>query len=358
MKERGRSIAFVFPWICKIPIGGYKVAFEYANRLAHDGYEVSIIYPRFLDFWHKSFIEKLRTIKWAIFGGNNFSSRCWFHLNDSIKEYFPLTLDHKRVVDADVYIATACTTARYVKDYPARTKKFYFIQGYEDWTMPEEKLKETYSFCFKKIVISNWLHVKLKSLGYNSVVVPNGFDSTQYYMTIPVSMKNRFRISVLYHTIPTKDFTTSYEALKLVYNKYPDKIKVEMFGTEKPSFQLPSWINFHLSPSHEEHLRINNESGIYVASSYSEGWGLTIGEAMMCGQAVVCTDANGFLEIAVNERNALVSPARNAEALANNIFRLLENDDLRCELANNAVEDIKKFSVEASYKKFREIIEQ
>lgn len=358
MKECGRRIAFVFPSICKIPVGGFKVAFEYANRFAQDGYDVSIIYPRFLNFWQKGFIDKLRTIKWAIFGENNFSSRNWFNLDDRIKEHFPITLNYREDIDADIYVSTACITAKYVDRYPKGTKKFYFIQDYETWILPEEGLRKTYSFNMKKIVISNWLHAKLKSLNCDSVIVPNGFDPSQYYMTIPIEMKKRFQISVLYNTRPTKDFTTSYEALMKVHNKYPDKIKVEMFGTEKTSFQLPSWINFHFSPSYEEHLKINNESSIYLASSYSEGWGLTIGEAMMCGQAVVCTDANGFLEMAVHERNALVSPVRDSDALAHNIMRLFDDDDLRCELARNGVEDIKKFSVEESYKKFRSVIEQ
>lgn len=44
------------------------------------------------------------------------------------------------------------------------------------------------------------------------------------------------------------------------------------------------------NPTPEQHLKINNESAIYLGCSKLEGWGLTVGEAMMCGQAVVCTD--------------------------------------------------------------------
>ena len=129
-----------------------------------------------------------------------------------------------------------------------------------------------------------------------------------------------------------------------------------MFGVYDTEEKMPEWIDFHKSPTHEEHLAINNESSIYLASSVTEGWGLTIGEAMMCGQAVVCTAAEGFLEMAVNEENALVSPVRNSEMLANNIIRLIEDDDLRVKIARQGLDDIKKFTVDKSYAKFKEIV--
>ncbi|HIW37019.1 MAG TPA: hypothetical protein IAA30_08575, partial [Candidatus Treponema faecavium] len=39
------AIAFFLPKRDLEPCGGYKVVYEYANRFAADGYQVSIIYP-------------------------------------------------------------------------------------------------------------------------------------------------------------------------------------------------------------------------------------------------------------------------------------------------------------------------
>ena len=40
-----RKIVFWMPRACMEPAGGFKVIFEYANRLAKDGFSVEIIYP-------------------------------------------------------------------------------------------------------------------------------------------------------------------------------------------------------------------------------------------------------------------------------------------------------------------------
>lgn len=346
-------IAFLLPTTCKIPVGGYKVVFEYANRLARDGYEVSIVYAGLINFRKKSFIEKLRGIKQYLWELRDYSSRSWFYIDQRIKELHPITLYNPK--DADIYIATACETAKYVATYPANKQRFYFIQDEETWSMTEEELEQTYSYPLEKIVISHWLQKKLNKNGHLCQVVPNGFDTKEYYLTIPIEEKEMKHISVLSHFGPRKDFKTALKALRIVHEKHPD-ISVTAFGSTPPTEDLPPWVEFHLRPSHQDHLRINNEASIYVAASYAEGWGLTIGEAMMCGQAVVCTNANGFLEMAVNERNALVSPIRDAEALAANIIKLLEDNNLRCRLARQGYEDIRQFDIEISYQKFRNVI--
>ena len=41
-----RSVIFLFAALGRNPVGGYKVVYEYANRLAKDGYKVGIEYVR------------------------------------------------------------------------------------------------------------------------------------------------------------------------------------------------------------------------------------------------------------------------------------------------------------------------
>jgi len=354
-KTYKQSIMFLLPGFSSYPVGGYKIIFEYANRLAQEGYLVKVAYATYnpLTFRHLNLRKKLATLKRLIIGYRGFTARQWFPLNSAIEEIFPRTLSYKTSLKADVYIATACITADFVAKYP-NGRKFYFIQDYETWDMTEEELRKTYELPLTKIVISNWLSEIIQKSGQQCHVVPNGFDTKQYYLTIPIEEKKKYQISVLYHSLSHKDFPTALRALKLVYEKVPN-IKVIAFGAEYPEEDLPSWIEFEYSPSPERHLQINNESSIYVAASCSEGWGLTVGEAMMCGQAVVCTNAEGFLEMAIHDRNALVSSIRDAESLANNMLRLLEDDTLRYRIAHKGLEDIKKFDIEESYRKFYNI---
>lgn len=89
-----------------------------------------------------------------------------------------------------------------------------------------------------------------------------------------------------------------------------------------------------------------------------EGWGLTIGEAMMCGQAVVCTDNKGYLEMAKDGYNALVAPVGDSQTLANNIVRLITDDNLRYQIASNGLTYIRQFDIEESYRKLKNILEK
>ncbi len=102
--------------------------------------------------------------------------------------------------------------------------------------------------------------------------------------------------------------------------------------------------------------QIYDESAIYIAASVNEGWGLTLGEAAMCGCAIVCTDIGGFREMFEPNETALMSPPHDPEALADNIIRLCLNNEQRIKLANQSWNSIQQFSVENSYQKLLGVI--
>ena len=52
-----QHIAFLLPADASTPYGGYKVVFEYANRLTADGHKVTIVYPASFWFWRKAFAK-------------------------------------------------------------------------------------------------------------------------------------------------------------------------------------------------------------------------------------------------------------------------------------------------------------
>ena len=56
-------------------------------------------------------------------------------------------------------------------------------------------------------------------------------------------------------------------------------------------------------------------------------------EAAACARAVVTTDVPGCRDAIVPDKTGLLVPVRDAEALANAIFRLIENIKLRHQMA-------------------------
>ena len=77
---------------------------------------------------------------------------------------------------------------------------------------------------------------------------------------------------------------------------------------------------------------------------------------MICGAAVVCTDNHGYREMAIDGENALISPIKDAQGLANNIIKLFEDDALRQKIAKNGNDSIKQFNWDNSYKKFKKTL--
>ena len=358
MDKAINSIAFLLPASTKLPAGGYKVIFDYANRLADRGFDVHIVYAGSLFWSRKSLRFKLSGIlRYIISFLSGFSSKRWYCLSPSVKEHLTFSLNYRHIPKTDLYVCSTPFTAMYLKEYPVEERcKFYFIQGYENWGGVSDKtLRETYRYNMNKIVVSQWLGDILSYEGEEYVKIPNGFNHNIFKISIKPESRSPYKISMVYSPIKCKDFRCGWSAIEIVKGKIPE-LSVEMFSTEpKPNF-IPEWVNYHECPSQHEIVDIYNSTAIFVASSKQEGWGLTIGEAMSCGCAVVCTDNKGYLEMAIDGKTALVSPTGNCVRLADNIMKLIFDNGYRLDLAYSGNSHIKNFSLENSFDKFIRII--
>lgn len=349
-------ITFIFPHPADAPTGGYKVVYEYANRLVADGYRVNIVYSGSLFWMKKSLYFKLtncvRYVQRLIKG---YSGRRWFALDKRVKEHFTFSLNYRHVPKSDIYVATSPYTAMYVKDYPT-DRKFYFIQDYENWgAVTDEILCETYHYSLKKIVVSNWLKKIIERIDKRCDIVFNGFDFNYFRLITPIKEKDKFKISMFYSPIERKGCKYAFEALDIVKTKFT-QLQVVMFGSAPMPEGLPMWYSYIKEPNKEQHNYIYNESAIFLAPSLQEGWGLPVGEAMMCGQAVVCTNNNGYKEMAIDNVNALMCNIKDSASLARNIIALIENDELRYKIAERGYTDIKRFDINLSYLKLKSVL--
>ncbi|MCQ2378326.1 MAG: glycosyltransferase family 4 protein [Victivallaceae bacterium] len=351
-------VCFLFPGAGDNICGGLKVVAEYANRFAADGFDVHIAYAGSIFWREKTLFYKLtNVVRYFQHRLRGFSCRKWFPLDERVKEHYAFSLCYRHVPRADRYIATSPYTAMYLNDYPVDAdKKFYFIQGYENWgAVTDGKLHATYRYKMHKIAVSGWLARIIRADGESCAVIPNGFDFQKFGMDIPVAEKKRFRVMMLYHEMEKKGCRYGFAALEEVHKKFP-QLEVVLFGVYPPPENLPEYIRYFRSPAPETLRRLYNGSAVYLGCSVAEGWGLTVGEAMLCGCAVVCTDNPGYLEMAVPEENALVSPIRDAAGLAQNVIRLFEDDALRQRIALAGNRAIQKFSWDESDRFFQHLL--
>lgn len=365
--ERNKRIIFLLPGYdidtstrkC-IPVGGYKVVYEYANMLARDGYDVVLAfsharcnYPNplrhlysFFGYIYRKFTSQLRAGE-------------WFVLDSSIHKWFPYCY-HRPFIsfhNTDRVFATAYDTAvelNNISQVP-QDNKYYLIQGYEIWRDSPDKVRASYHFGMHNIVIAPWLQDIVSESGAKSTLITNGLDFHQFSLKNPIEERSPFEVILMYHTLEQKRLQDSFAALRIVKNTIP-QLHVTMFGTYEAPKDMPDWYTYHHQPMGQELCDIYNSGAIYVAASDFDGFGLTIGEAMICGCAIACTNNGGFRCMAEHEKTALLSPVYDVEALAKNIIRLITNNELRHKIAYGGNSNIQQFSWEKSYQKLKELI--
>ncbi|MDR0789422.1 MAG: glycosyltransferase family 4 protein [Bacteroidales bacterium] len=354
------KISFILPYAGRRPVGGFKVVYEYANRLAEDDYNVSVVYPASLLFGERALKEKIRSILRFVYYllTKNYKCNSWFALNAKVKEQMVWCLSERFVSKADIYVATAVETSEYLAKYKkvSNDKKFYLIQHFEAWFFSEQRVKNTYHLPLRKIVIAEWLEDLVKAEGEACTLIHNGFDFDFFTKTIDFPQKDKYKITMLYHILKWKGCEDAFAALAIVKNKYP-QLSVNLFGFPKRPKDLPEWYNYYQTPDKATLNKVYNEAAIFISASHGEGFCLTPPEAMMCGCAIACTDIGGFTVVCKDDKTALLSPVHRPDLLAENIMKLIEDDELRLRIATTANDFIKSFTWDNAYAKLLKLIQ-
>ena len=343
------------------PVGGFKVIYEYANRFAHDGYHVTLVYPHCRN-GQGGLLQHARSF--AGYCGRSVLSLYhtgeWFPLDPKVKKQvvYRLSKPWLKLKDNDIVFASAYETAMALSAYSEvpQENKFYFIQGHELWAASAEAVDRSYLLGMHNIVIAPWLKDIVEKAGAEATVVTNGFDPNEFKLLRPVAERSRYEVALLHHTLNHKRCCDAWAALHKVKQRHPE-LHVNLFGVFDPPADMPQWCTYHRNPSGPQLEKLYNESAIYLAASDFEGFGLTVGEAMMCGCAVACTNNGGFSCMAKHESTALLSDVYDVDGLAANVCRLMENDKLRNKLATAGNTFIKQFDWKLSYEKLKHMVD-
>ena len=338
-------INFVMPLLMRVPVGGFRVVFQYASYFASKGHRVTIVYPR------RCGIETgakalLKDALWPI--AKKMTERPlipWFDFPNNVHQSLVAYPDAKSVPDADATIATGWATAKPVSELPAsKGRLLYLIQHYETWAGRKEDVDASWRLPLKKIVIAKWLQDIGHGLGAADMThIPNGLDFSTFKVTAPVESRG-MGIVTLNHHEPFKGVPDAIEALRRYHATHPD-VPVKMFGTMPKGADIPDWIEYYQNP--EQKLLVDeiyNTSSVYLGASLEEGWGLPPAEAMACGCTFVGTDIGGFREFAVDGGNALLSPVGDIDRMVSNLVALTENNEMRRSMALRAAEHIRSFT--------------
>jgi len=350
-------ITFILPGSSGEPSGGPKVVFEYANGLVARGHQVTIVSSPVsqksppLNMIAKAFLRfPQRKID------KSYRPDSWFKLDERVEMKWVPHLTSNYIPSSDVVVATAWKTAEWVVGYDSsKGQKYYLIQGQETWDESEERVMHTWKLPLNKIVISRWLNKIATDLGERAEYIPNGLDFLSFYLDIPIKLRNPYKVTMLYHDLPLKGSADGLTAIDITKKEIPN-LEVTLFGIPKRPAKLPQWIKYHQNPKQSTIRELYNDSAIFIAPSLKEGWGLPASEAMMCGAALVGTDIGGHQEFAKSMETALLSQSNDPVALAQNVIRLINDQELRIKLATLGNDKIREFTWERAVNAFEYLV--
>jgi len=353
-KKNKMNICFILPGQQRRPVGGYKIVFEYANRLAREGHNISLL------FLNKTSLQTLRLpniFKRMMTNVLTQIEPTWFPLDKRVKKISGLSRKlRKKIGNIDICISTAITTYSSMDQYFPKTKHAFLIQGYETWMASEDELVKAYSGNNTNITVSKWLKslVDNKS-GKMSYLIQNPIDLNAFKSYCQLNSRAPHTISCLYHSNPCKGASYLMESLQLLKIKYID-LEVYMFGVPNLN-KLPNWIHYTKCASQAEVIEIYNKTRVFLCTSIEEGYGLTGLEAMACETCLVSTNYAGALEYAVDGYNSILAESKNVDSIVACVEKVFDNDVLQKCLTENGKATVQDFSWEKACFRMLEILD-
>jgi glycosyltransferase involved in cell wall biosynthesis len=197
-------------------------------------------------------------------------------------------------------------------------------------------------------------------------VIPSGIDFSPYekasdsdYLRRELSFRpDDFLVGIVAHLADHKGHRYLIEATKIL-KEHSSKIKVIIVGGGPLYMELTRQaeksdvrdIVFFLG-FREDVPQIVGSLDLFVLSSYLEGMGSSILDAMACRLPVVATKVGGIPEVVIHRETGLLVPPRNSSALAKAILKLYDDRELTSRLGQRGHEVVhQKFSAEAMAEK-------
>lgn len=349
---------FILPFYTKVPSGGTKIMYEYANRLAILGHEVTVYHcieaPYFKYAKSRPFIlRKLITL--LIY--KNKASSPWFSFDENVKLKFINRLADKYIGDSDVTVITWWSLVKPLSLLSAsKGRKVNLIQGYENWEGNDDLLHRSYSFeNIIKIGISPYVIDSVKKFDENIYYIPNAIDSKKYFIDINFDQRNRFSFCMLYSEATIKGSDFGIQAFLDLRSKNKD-FTLTLFGTSQRPQSLPEWIEYISNQSDLKDLY--NRHTYFVSNSLEEGWGLPVHEAMACGCVIICTKIDGHRQFYEGSEGVFVYEKGNSENLVKILESVLDKpSDQLSVLSNLNINAVSQFEWDKVINRFIEIVE-
>ncbi|MFC2156734.1 glycosyltransferase family 4 protein [Acidobacteriota bacterium] len=207
----------------------------------------------------------------------------------------------------------------------------------------------------------------------NIAVIPDGIDISPFqragssgYLRKELSLGiTDYLVGIVAHLADHKGHKYLIEASRILKEKAPD-IKVIIVGEGPLRMELARQASdikvdgmiFFLG-FREDVPQILASLNLFVLSSYLEGLGSSLMDAMASHLPIVATDVGGIPEVVTNGQTGLLVPPRDPQALADAILKLYGDRNYARELGDKGYDVVQqKFSAEAMAEKIADLYEK
>jgi glycosyltransferase involved in cell wall biosynthesis len=332
--------------------GGVRVIVEYANRLTERGYDITLIAPRgTLD---PDIVAELGA------GVTLLTSNVARTPESSLWQNLRLTWSLARAVPASDVVVSTHTSATVAGLLASRLwrrgrlvwlyqdfREMFAGRPYEDWLLRHALLWHECA-----LVVSQYARHELESFTDGKVVVVGeGLSHAEFFRPVPVEARRGSggprTIMFLGDMRPRKGLFDFLQAAALVYQQLKD---IRLLIVSKEACQIESTVplEYVYRPTRAELARLYATCDLFVSASWRESFGLPPLEAMACGAPVVLTDSGGVREYALPDRNCLMAPARDPQALAAAMERVLTDTRLAEDLRRGGPPTAARFTWESA----------
>lgn len=331
---------FLLPDFAKVPVGGLKVQYEFANRLSRRGHDVAIYHSR--NFEH-GFLRNPRSVpgllRWNLLGSRILS---WFQLDPTIGCYFLPTIHPYLIRRADATIFNAFSIADQLPQRTVRTGPLVeIVYEYPVWKCGTPALKASLRRALqRKDVLHIATSIAVEEMLAEFGVVPArkimcGIDLPCTGSIIPTSEREPI---VAFPVRPEKHKGTEdvLAAIPLIHGTHPD-VRFECFGRSNGDIDLPRNTIFHGSVDDTKLQELYQRCQVFVLPSHAEGWGLPAAEAMANGAALVVAENGGSRDFAIDDVTAAVVPIAAPGAIAAAVCAFLDDEDRRARIVDAAI---------------------
>lgn len=318
--------------------GGVRDIVEYANRLAERGHTIALVIPGGTN--DRDMASELHHAVQCI---ESEAPR----LNDaSVFHQARLSWSMARAVPhSDLIISThtPTTVPGFLSTRLLRKGiPVWFYQDYLDMfrgrRLEQWLLRNAVRWHRLTLTISQYAADELSTYSPGNIEVAHiGLSHAEVFQ--PVLMSERpvapeRRILFLGDMRPRKGLYDFLEAMAIVHAQIPN-IRLWIVSKEDCDIQSELPFEYIHRPSRQELARLYNACDVFVSASWWESLGIPALEAMASAAPVVLTQSGGVLDYARPGENCLMTPARDPEALAAAVLRVLGDPALAQQLSVN-----------------------